>query len=63
MVGFSNGSTIGYTKIIDVTGRVLKEINNLSSGENSIDVQELSSGKYLLLLDLENDRRAIKFIK
>ena len=62
-VNFSADQNINSAKIIDVTGRVLKEINNLSSGENSIDVQELSSGKYLLLLDLENDRRAIKFIK
>ena len=62
-VNFSTDQNINSAKIIDVTGRVLKEINNLSSGENSIDVQELSSGKYLLLLDLENDRRAIKFIK
>lgn len=62
-VNFSADQNINSAKIIDITGRVLKEINNLSSGENSIDVQELNSGKYLLLLDLENDRRAIKFVK
>jgi hypothetical protein len=55
---------INEAKIYDVTGRVVKSIENIRMGENSISVAELENGCYFLQVKDESGTPSTKrFIK
>lgn len=61
-----NGSDKAEIKIIDMNGKLLNEltINNLfDSEQHAIDIQNLASGVYLLIVKSEGENIAIQFVK
>lgn len=50
-------------KIYDATGRMVKNMENVKSGENTINVSELENGLYLLNLQDGNNSVTKRFIK
>ena len=51
-------------KLIDLNGRVLSEMNQINSGLTEMDqLENISSGTYLLILSGENTSRTVKVIK
>lgn len=62
-INFSSSSKNISIKIYDATGRLVKEIENVKSGENNISVSELENGLYLLNLYDESHTITKRFIK
>lgn len=66
-----NNITINFTstsknisiKIFDATGRLIKNMENVKSGENTINISELENGLYLLNLQDGNNSITKRFIK
>ena len=67
----SNNITINFTstsknvsiKIYDATGRLVKNIENAKSSENTINVSELQNGLYILNLQDGNNSLTKRFVK
>lgn len=67
----SNNITINFTstsknnsiKIYDATGRLIKNMGNIKSGENTINISELENGLYLLNYHDGNNPSTKRFIK
>ncbi len=67
----SENITINYTstsknvsiKIYDTTGKLVKRIDNIKSGENTINISELENGLYLLNLQDGDNSATKRFIK
>jgi hypothetical protein len=62
----SSGSNAAEISIIDMRGKLLNElsISNLFDNEqHEIDIQNLSSGVYLLIVKSEGENIAIQFVK
>ncbi len=49
--------------VLDINGKQVKEISNLSVGVNSIQIEELSSGNYFVKLESGNKTRILRFVK
>ena len=59
----SNMAGTGIVKIVDVTGRFFIQQNILVSSSQKIDVQELPSGIYSLVVIIENTQSVVSFVK
>ena len=62
-INFSSTSKNISIKIFDTTGRLVRNIENVKSGENSINISELENGLYLLNLRDGNNSVTRRFIK
>lgn len=61
---FSSPVPVLSINIIDVSGKILKQIDNLHSYSQNIDVKSIHSGVYFISFVLENNQReVIRFIK
>ncbi len=62
-INFTSTSKNISIKIFDATGRLVKNLENLKSGENNISISELENGLYLLNLQDGSDSITKRFIK
>jgi len=59
-INIENGREINTIAVYDMMGRVVKEINYREQSTNSIDLSDLKSGMYAVLLLGDNNLRAMK---
>lgn len=62
-INFISSSKNTSVKIYDTTGRIVKNIENVRSGENTINISELEAGLYILNLQDDNNSVTKRFIK
>ena len=62
-INFSSASNNINVKIYDVTGRLIKNIGNVKSGENIINISTLEAGLYMLNLQDGNNSITKRFVK
>ncbi|MGZ4033518.1 MAG: T9SS type A sorting domain-containing protein [Bacteroidia bacterium] len=62
-INFTSSSKNNSLKIYDVTGRLVKNISNVKSGESSINISDLKNGLYLLNLQEGNNYLTKRFVK
>ncbi len=62
-INFTSTSKNTSIKIYDATGRLVKNMENVKSGENTITLNELENGLYLLNLQEGNNSATKRFIK
>ena len=62
-INFSSTSKHISIKIYDATGRLVKNIENVKSGENTINISELESGLYLINVNDGKSSVTKRFVK